>query len=138
MVVGKNFDTSKWEVLGCFCEHLGIPITATTAPALQGYVDNLTRDSRVHAVGGLDSLQLSSGTLVFPLLNNQVLVITTPTANGLQVSAGAQVISNDGGSFVAAGKADAITVTGLTGGDQDCRALLANAQQPCTSTLPAR
>ncbi len=33
-VIGKPFDTSKWEVLGCFCEHLGIPINATNRSAL--------------------------------------------------------------------------------------------------------
>jgi hypothetical protein len=146
--VGKSFDTSKWEVLGCFCEHLGVPINKTTAPALQGYVNVLTGVSQVHAVGGLDVLQLNNSALVFPLGNDQVLVIATGIIGNdgasligndgagiigndgasILTDQGAGLITNDGGSLVYAGAASAITIKGIPGfADHDCSYLLDHA-----------
>jgi uncharacterized repeat protein (TIGR01451 family) len=126
-VVGKNFDTSKWEVLGCFCEHLGITINAATAPALQAYVETLTQDSKVHAVGGLDFLQLQEGPMLFPTGGNQVLVVALAGTAGVTTAAGSHIINQDGNGLIATGDANAITISGLTGGTQNCNYLLAHA-----------
>ena len=111
-VIGKPFDTSKWEVLQCFCEHLGIAINKQTTPALQAFVNTLTKNSKVQAFGGIDALQLVNGVKVFALGNGQVMIISND-GNSLISNDGASIISNDGGSIVAAGAGNAISISNI-------------------------
>ncbi|MEA3187417.1 MAG: hypothetical protein QOD99_1247, partial [Chthoniobacter sp.] len=111
-VIGKPFDTSKWEVLQCFCQHLGIAINKQTAPALQAFVNTLTKNSKVQAFGGIDTLSLTNGVKVFQLGNNQVLCISND-GNSLISNDGGTLISNDGGTLVATGAGNAISISNI-------------------------
>ncbi len=131
-VIGKPFDTSKWEVLGCFCAHLNIPINATTRPGLTSYVNELTRTTQVHAIARADGLQLG-GISVLQLNNDQVLVIgpeLIATGGGnLIATGGGNLIATGGGNLVAAGAGNAISLTGIASlGDHTASYLLDHAQ----------
>ncbi len=118
-VIGKPFDTSKWEVLGCFCEHLNIPMTENNHDIFTDYVNQLTGGSQVRVVGAGDGVHLENGVSVLQLGREQVLVlgaeIVASGGGNIVATGGGNIVATGGGNIVASGAGNAISVTNAAG-----------------------
>lgn len=131
----KPFDSSKWEVLGCFSEHLGLQHDARTHSILVDYVNGLDGASQVVAVGGLDGVHLKNGARIFQLQADQAIVMASErNAAGIGhlsiTGPNASILVSGSGVTVASGNAASITISNVGGsvGPQTASYLLDHAQ----------
>ncbi|HEV7403164.1 MAG TPA: choice-of-anchor tandem repeat GloVer-containing protein [Chthoniobacteraceae bacterium] len=131
----KPFDISKWEVLGCFTEHLGLQHDASTHGILVDYVTRLDAASQVTAVGGLDGVHLKNGARILQLQSDQAIVMASErNAAGIGhlsiTGPNASILVSGGGVTVASGDARSITISDVGGnvGARTASDLLDHAQ----------